>query len=51
MPKEDRTVKLAVFMPESTRLDFKVEVTKQGTTMSAKCLELIEEWLKAQEKK
>lgn len=50
MITEDKTVKLAVFLPESTRLDFKVEVTRQGTTMSAKCLELIEEWLKKQKK-
>lgn len=47
---EDKTVKLAVFLPESTRLDFKVEVTRQGTTMSSKCLELIEDWLKKQKK-
>lgn len=48
--EESKTVKLVVFLPEDLRHRFKVETVKQGTNMSAKASELIEEWLAENEK-
>ena len=44
--KVDPTVSFRVFLPESLRRDFKVRCAQEGTNMSEKSRELIEEWLK-----
>ncbi|RUT01597.1 hypothetical protein DSM106972_066940 [Dulcicalothrix desertica PCC 7102] len=45
--KDDPTVSFRVFLPESKRTEFKVWCAKEGTNMSEKSRELIEEWLKS----
>ena len=44
--KEDPTVSFRVFLPESLRRDFKVWCAQEGTNMSEKSREFIEEWVK-----
>lgn len=46
---EEKTVSFRVFLPEETRIRFKIATAKDKSTMSAKALELIEEWLKSVE--
>lgn len=45
--KEDPTVSFRVFLPESLRRDFKVWCAREGTNMSEKSREFIEEWVKS----
>ncbi len=44
---EASTVSFRVFLTESLRTDFKVWCAKEGTNMSEKSRELIEEWVKS----
>ncbi|MEO1373121.1 MAG: copy number control protein [Cyanobacteria bacterium J06635_10] len=44
--KEDPTVSFRVFLPESLRRDFKVRCAQEGTNMSEKSRQLIEQWVK-----
>jgi hypothetical protein len=45
--KEDSTVSFRVFMSDSLRTEFKVWCAREGTNMSEKSRELIEEWVKS----
>lgn len=45
--KVDPTVSFRVFLPESLRRDFKVWCAREGTNMSEKSREFIEEWVKS----
>ncbi len=45
--KEDSTVSFRVFQPDSLRTEFKVWCAREGTNMSEKSRELIEEWVKS----
>jgi hypothetical protein len=45
--KEDSTVSFRVFLPDSLRTEFKVWCAREGTNMSEKSRELIEEWIKS----
>jgi hypothetical protein len=45
--KEDSTVSFRVFLPDSLRTEFKVWCAREGTNMSEKSRELIEEWVKS----
>ncbi|MEL6163218.1 MAG: copy number control protein [Cyanobacteria bacterium J06628_3] len=47
MSKEDKTVSFRVFLPESLRTEFKVWCAKEGTNMSEKSRELIEQWIES----
>ncbi|NJL61501.1 MAG: copy number control protein [Methylacidiphilales bacterium] len=49
--KEDSTVSFRVFLPDSLRTEFKVWCAREGTNMSEKSRELIEEWVKSKTSK
>lgn len=44
---EDSTVSFRVFLPDSLRTEFKVWCAREGTNMSEKSREFIEEWVKS----
>ncbi|KAB8314393.1 copy number control protein [Tolypothrix campylonemoides VB511288] len=48
---EDPTVSFRVFLPESLRTEFKVWCAKEGTNMSEKSRELIDQWVKSKTNK
>lgn len=45
--KEDQTVSFRVFLPESLRTEFKVWCAREGTNMSEKSRQLIEQWIES----
>ena len=49
--KGDPTVSFRVFLPDSLRTEFKVLCAREGTNMSDKSREFIEEWVKSKTNK